>query len=330
MKLIPKQTLLMMGLMVFVSLVGIMLILPPMVMGNPSMSVAMSNVVASQGGEEPRLSSRTVEGDHPVKGWKEWSSVEPSTSPNELGKKQLKSVALVVQDRPPMVDLDSRIGAFPFKNQNPPAFPHWRLVPERNSIELYAPREFISRQVFSLATFAGDIDRQSKKGEVASKGQIKGFVYAPVQVVEWLNAKYNSLDSDERRLVKDLMDLGVLIQSNGGFVWNKKFDGWPINAYSSAGVFRHERVHVLWISHPEFAEYFIRDWEDKTTGMSRQAKVGFVLDQFKVVPYNKPPGYAWWNTVYNQVGEENVVNEFTAHSIEKLPDWRGRTLAIAM
>ena len=342
------------GLIVLAIILGLFLTIPGLAFGKADANLTLSHQVHSVSFGQTALQSKSS-------AVQDILSITPNPIPNPLlrtrdiippalnqvknqVKPQIKSLSLSVpsssqipSEKAPSFDLDAMIGRFPYPNEKPAPFPHWKLSAERRSIELYAPREFISSQVFSLARFAGDIDRQSKKEEVAKKGFIKGFVYPPHQVLAWLNNELNKehgtfdrLDNDEHRLVQEFIDLGVVSQTTDGFVWNKKYEDWPINAYSSAGVFRHERVHVLWFTYSHFGEYFKSQWDSDTQGMTKQQKIGFVLNHFEEVPYNRPPSYAWWDAVFNQVGEEDVINEFTAHSIEKLPDWRHKVLPIAM
>jgi len=227
------------------------------------------------------------------------------------------------------LDIEALIGKFPYENgQSPPVFPHWQISQERKSIELYGNKKFISAAVFDLAKYVGDIDRKTKKQDITKLGLIKGFVYPQSQVIDWLNKDYKALDKDEKRMADELISLGVVQKEGEYFKWNKQFDGWPINAYSSAGVFRHERVHVVWLTHPEFEKYFMEDWKVDTKGMSKTKKVDYILNSFKGVIGNPPPSRTWWTAVYDQVGEENLVNEFTAHSIEKIDSWRGKTIAL--
>lgn len=230
---------------------------------------------------------------------------------------------------PKTLDIEALIGQFPYKYESPSVNPHWQIVPERKSIELYATKKFVSAQVFDLARFIGDIDRSTKKEDITKFGLIKGFVYPQDQVIDWLNKDYKFIDKDEKRLADELIKLGVVKKDGDSFTWNPQYDGWPINAYSSAGVFRHERVHVIWLTNPEFEDYFMERWKQETRGLSKDKKVDFIVKKFDAVrSTNPPPSRTWWTAVYEQVGEENLVNEFTAHSIEKLPGWKGQTIAL--
>lgn len=247
----------------------------------------------------------------------------------QSSQKVVYEIPASVQVQSKTLDIEALIGAFPHgKGESPPVFPHWQISQERKSIELYGNKKFVSAAVFDLAKFVGDIDRKTKKQDITKQGLIKGFVYPQNQVIDWLNKDYKSLDKDEKRMADELIALKVVQKDGDAFKWNKQYDGWPINAYSSAGVFRHERVHVIWLKHPEFANYFMEDWKADTRGMSKSQKIDYVVNSFKGVIGNPPPSRTWWTAVYEQVGEENLVNEFTAHGIEKIDSWRGKTIAL--
>lgn len=256
------------------------------------------------------------------------SSVAAAVLP-QASQKVVYELPASVPAQSKTLDIDALIGKFPYENgQSPPVFPHWQISYERKSIELYGNKKFVSAAVFDLAKFVGDIDRKTKKQDITKLGLIKGFVYPQDQVIAWLNKDYKALDKDEKRMADELIALNVVQKDGDNFKWNKQYDGWPINAYSSAGVFRHERVHVIWLTRPEFAKYFMDDWKADTKGMSKAKKVDYILNSFKGVIGNPPPSRIWWTAVYDQVGEENLVNEFTAHSIEKIDSWRGKTIAL--